>query len=124
MIERGVHRNAVVSALQGDGPATAQKSAKAASEGEAEGRRPRAKLRDDSVDDRKHTPKAAAWIGSGGDGFPMMSPVPGEQLVEPADGMVGDAGEDVGQPCLRIDVIEAAGLNQRIRDRRPLTTTI
>jgi len=38
--------------------------------------------------------------------------------------MVGDAGEDVGEPGLGIDVAEATGLDQRVRDRRPLATAI
>lgn len=38
--------------------------------------------------------------------------------------MIGDAGEDVGEPRLGIDVVEATGLDQRISDRRPLATAI
>src|SRR5205823_3565768 len=35
-----------------------------------------------------------------------VPPVPGQQLIDPAGGMRGDAGEHVGQPGLRIDVVE------------------
>lgn len=35
--------------------------------------------------------------------------------------MVGDTGEDLGEPCLGIDVVEATGLYQQISDRRSLT---
>lgn len=38
--------------------------------------------------------------------------------------MVGNAGENVCEPCLGIDVVEATGLDQRVRDRRPLATAI
>ncbi len=38
--------------------------------------------------------------------------------------MVGYAGEDVGEPCLRVDVVKATGLYQRVRDRCPLTAAI
>ena len=43
--------------------------------------------------------------------------VPGRQFVDPVDLVVGDAGEDVGQPDLRIDAIELGGLDQGVGDR-------
>ena len=33
------------------------------------------------------------------------SPVPGQEFVEPVDRVLGDTGQDVGQPGLRIDVV-------------------
>lgn len=36
-------------------------------------------------------------------------PVPGQQLIELAHGLTGDASEHVGQPGLRIDVVELGG---------------
>ena len=42
--------------------------------------------------------------------------MPGQEFVEPADGVIGDAGEYVGEPRLRIDVVEAGGLNERGED--------
>lgn len=72
----------------------------------------------------KHTPSTAAQFGSGGERDLGGLPIPREQFVEAADGMVGDAGEDVGEPCLRIDVVESTGQDQRIGDRRPLATAI
>ena len=36
-----------------------------------------------------------------------VAPARADQFVEAADGMVGDAREDVGEPGLRIDVVEA-----------------
>ena len=53
---------------------------------------------------------------SGGERELCGLPVPGKECVETAHGMVGDAGEDVGEPCLRIDVVEPAGLDQRLDD--------
>jgi hypothetical protein len=32
--------------------------------------------------------------------------------------MIGDAGEDIGKPCLRIDAIELGGPNERAHQRR------
>jgi len=54
----------------------------------------------------------------------MMRPVPWEQLVDTADGMFGDAGEDIGKPGLGIDVVEAAGLNQRKDDGGALPAAV
>ena len=42
-----------------------------------------------------------------------MLPIPGEQFSNPALRDVGDASEDVGQPCLRIDVVELGRHDQR-----------
>ena len=42
------------------------------------------------------TPKTAAQNGLGGDREDPLVPVPGEQCVEFADGMVGDARKDIG----------------------------
>ena len=41
-------------------------------------------------------------------------PVPGQQLIEPGSGMLGDAGEDDGKPGLRVDVIKLGGGDQRV----------
>jgi hypothetical protein len=38
--------------------------------------------------------------------------------------MVGDPGEDVGEPGLRVDAVELAGLDQGIDRRRPLAATV
>ena len=27
--------------------------------------------------------------------------------IEPGGRMIGDAGEDIGEPCLRVDIVEA-----------------
>src|SRR5208282_1426163 len=41
-------------------------------------------------------------------------PIPGQQLVDPVDRMVGQPCEHLGEPGARVDVIELAGGNQRI----------
>ena len=38
--------------------------------------------------------------------------------------MAGDAGEDVGEPGLRIDIVELGGADQRVDDGGALTTAI
>jgi hypothetical protein len=35
----------------------------------------------------------------------LRFPVPGQQFIEPMRGMGGNAREDVGEPCLRIDAV-------------------
>ena len=50
--------------------------------------------------------------------------MPGQEFVEPADGVIGDAGEYVGEPRLRIDVVEATGLDERISDGCALATSV
>jgi len=37
-------------------------------------------------------------------------PVPRQQLVEPAGGVIGNAAQHVGEPGLRIDIVELGGL--------------
>jgi len=37
---------------------------------------------------------------------------------------VGDAGEEVGEPSLRVDVVELGGLDQRVEDGGALATAI
>ena len=43
-------------------------------------------------------------------------PVPRQQLVELLSGMAGDAGEHVGEPGLRIDVVQFGGDDQAVED--------
>jgi len=37
-------------------------------------------------------------------------PIPGQQLVERTDVVIVDADEDVGEPGMRIDIVELCGL--------------
>ena len=43
-----------------------------------------------------------------------LAPVPRQQLFEPDRGVIGDAGENVGEPGLRIDVFEPGGLDESV----------
>ena len=36
-------------------------------------------------------------------------PVPGQQLVHAGVGQLGDAGKDIGEPSLRVEVVELGG---------------
>jgi hypothetical protein len=47
-------------------------------------------------------------------------PIPWQQFVEPLRGMLGDAGEHVGEPGQRIDVIELCRHDQCSHDGRAL----
>lgn len=38
--------------------------------------------------------------------------------------MVSDAGEHVGEPGLRVDIVEAGGLDQRVKDGGALTAAV
>ena len=44
-------------------------------------------------------------------------PIPWQQLVEPLNRMLGDASENVGEPGLRIDVVELGGGDQGVDGR-------
>lgn len=41
-------------------------------------------------------------------------PVPGQKLVDALGGMILQASEDVGEPGVRIDVVDPGGVDQRI----------
>jgi len=41
-----------------------------------------------------------------------LSVPPRHQFVQTVDLVVGDAVEDIGQPCLRINAIQLGGINQ------------
>src|SRR5271169_4748740 len=52
---------------------------------------------------------------SGGFGLSRdRGPVPGEQFVDAIDRVVGDAGDDVGEPSLGVDAVEASGPYERV----------
>ena len=57
-----------------------------------------------------------AWHG--------LSPVPGQKLIQPVDSVVIDAHKHVGEPGLRIDVVELGGHDQGRHDRGTLGTAI
>src|ERR1700734_1775403 len=49
-------------------------------------------------------------------------PVPGQKFIDALGGMVLQAGEDIGEPGVRIDVIDPGGVDQGI-DRSSAATT-
>ena len=51
--------------------------------------------------------------------LPVGLPVPGEKLVQTGLRLLGDAVEDVGEPGLRIDVVELRGADERVHDSGP-----
>ena len=46
----------------------------------------------------------------------LGSVTPRQQLVQPGDLVISNAGEDVGEPALRIDAVEFGGLNEGVGD--------
>ena len=64
-------------------------------------------------------------VGLGGDGLSGgFLPVPGQEIVEAGSGVIGDAAQRVGEPGLRIDVVEFGGADQRVDGRGTLTATV
>src|SRR6478752_7566087 len=51
-------------------------------------------------------------------------PVPGQELIDPLGGMIGQPRQDVGEPGLRIDAVELGRLDQGVDRRRPLPAAI
>ncbi len=47
-----------------------------------------------------------------------LSVTPRHELVETRDLVIGNAAENIGQPCLRINAVQLGGLDQRIGDGR------
>jgi hypothetical protein len=58
------------------------------------------------------------------DRHPPGLPIPRKQLVEPLLRDIGDAGEDIGEPCLRIDVVEPSGGDERVHERGALAAAV
>src|SRR4030088_449873 len=53
-----------------------------------------------------------------------MVPIPWQQFSNPVLRHVCDASEHVGQPCLRIDVVELGRHDQRGHGRRPVSAAL
>ena len=51
-------------------------------------------------------------------------PIPRQQLIDPVGRMPGDAGQDVGQPGLRIDIVQFGGDDQAVDRRGALSAAI
>src|SRR4029453_11993831 len=59
----------------------------------------------------------SAWKrsgGSGGLGLLVHLPIPGKQVSDFVGGMIGQPGQHVSEPGLRIDVVHLAGFDQGI----------
>ncbi len=54
----------------------------------------------------------------------MRRPVPGQQLIAPCGRLVRNAGKNIGEPCLRIDIVELCGLDERVDDGGAPAATI
>ena len=50
--------------------------------------------------------------------------VPGQQILDASEGMIGDAGKYFAQPAFRIEVVEACGSQQRMDGGRALTASV
>ena len=61
---------------------------------------------------------------SGGARAAVGHPVPGQEFAEPGLRRVGDLGKSVGEPSVRIDLVELCGLNQRVHDRGALSPAL
>ncbi len=77
---------------------------------------------------RESCPVFAGWfvgrLGGQGFGGPVFLPVPGHQFVEPLCRVIGNAGEDVGEPGLRIDVTQSTCRDERKHHRGALAAAI
>ena len=56
--------------------------------------------------------------------LPFGLPVPGEEFMQTGLRQVGDAVEDVGEPGLRVDVVELRGADESVHHRHPLAAAI
>ena len=49
----------------------------------------------------------------------LRNPVPGEEFFEPGLRRLRDPAEDIGEPGLRIDVVELGGADEGVHRRGP-----
>ncbi len=49
-------------------------------------------------------------------------PVPGQEIIELGGWVIVDAGEDIGEPSLRVDIVELRGLDERVDNGSALPT--
>ena len=54
----------------------------------------------------------------------LEPPVPGEQLAEAALRRVGDVSKDVGEPSLRVDIVELGGADEAVDNGGSLGATV
>ena len=77
-------------------------------------RTPTRSTRGGSDGDELRLPLCGDGSGDAGRGLLARFPGPGHHLRDAMSGMVGQSGEDIGEPGARVDVVEFAGLDQRI----------
>jgi hypothetical protein len=61
---------------------------------------------------------ADSRLRSGGVSEALKAPVPRQELVDAPCGMIRQAGQHVGEPSLRIDVVELGGGDEGVDRRR------
>ena len=44
----------------------------------------------------------------------LWAPIPGHEVRDPLGGMIGQSSEDIGEPGLRVDVVELGGFDESI----------
>jgi hypothetical protein len=54
----------------------------------------------------------------------LAFPVPRQELVDPLGGMIVQASHDVGEPGLRVDVIEFGGFDEGVDGRGTATAVV
>ena len=64
-----------------------------------------------------------AWSGSLC-GEVLPSPIPGQELGYPLGWMIRQAREHVGEPSLRVDVVELGGLDKRVDGGRSMAAFV
>lgn len=57
-------------------------------------------------------------------GLAQELPFPGQQFVQTRGGQIGDTGENVGEPCLGIDLVEPTGRDHRQHDGGTVGATL
>jgi hypothetical protein len=55
---------------------------------------------------------------------PSGGPVPRQEFVQPVDGVIGDAGEHIGEPGLRVHVVELCRRDHRRHDGGTVSATL
>ncbi len=58
--------------------------------------------------DRRHV-RSGSFSGA-----VVLAPIPGQELVDALGGMIGQPSQHIGEPGLRIDIVELGGGDQRV----------
>jgi hypothetical protein len=54
----------------------------------------------------------------------VRPPIPRQQIVDPVSGMFGNVRQNIGEPDLRIDIVQFGGDDQAVHDCRPAAAAI